>query len=170
MRTILVSAILAGSVSLALAQAPETMIANLANTDGEGVGTVTFEAMPSGLLRVIVEVSGVPEGVRGFHVHEVGACDAADGFQSAGGHYAGGHDHGLVEEGPHVGDFPNLHVPESGVLTVEYFTHGLSLGSDGENPLVDADGSAVVVHADPDDYVSQPSGNAGDRIACGVIE
>jgi Cu-Zn family superoxide dismutase len=161
----------AGTSSLALAQAPETMTADVMNAEGESVGTVTFAATPSGLVHVTAEFAGLPAGEHGFHVHEAGVCDASGGFESAGGHYSGGHDHGVMAEGGiHAGDFPNLHVPDSGTLTVEYFTDRISVGSDGENPLGDADGSAVIVHAGADDYTSQPAGDAGDRIACGVIE
>lgn len=175
MRTILATAALAGTMGLALAQSADTtttdtMTANLMNLDGESVGTVTFAATPSGMAHVTAELSGLEAGVRGFHVHEVGECDAAGGFESAGGHYAGDHEHGVVDGGPHPGDFPNIHIPESGVLTVEYFTDRISVGSDGENPLADADGSAVMIHSGADDYTSQPAGDAGDRIACGVIE
>ena len=73
-------------------------------------------------------------------------------------------------EGPHPGDFPNVNVGQDGVLKAEFFTDRLSLGDGGQNPLVDEDGSAVVVHAEPDDYASDPAGHAGDRIACGVVE
>lgn len=144
--------------------------ATMIGADGAQAGTVTFAQTPSGRLSVMVEMTGLPPGPHGFHVHETGACDPAGGFQSAGGHYAGGHAHGVMAaDGPHPGDFPNVHVGENGVLKVEFFADGLTI-SDGEFPLMDADGSAVVVHSDPDDYQSQPSGNAGARIACGVVE
>jgi superoxide dismutase, Cu-Zn family len=152
------------------AQAQEASAsANMIDAEERDVGTVTFQETKSGLLQVIVEMSGLPPGPHGFHVHETGECDPADGFESAGDHLAGGHEHGVgAEGGPHPGDFPNVHVGQDGVLKVEFFTDRLSL-RDGEAPLLDMDGSAVIVHADPDDYVSQPSGEAGDRIACGVI-
>jgi Cu-Zn family superoxide dismutase len=80
-------------------------------------------------------------------------------------------EHGVMAEGgPHPGDFPNVHVEENGVLQAEFFTDRLSMEEGGENTLFDEDGSAVVIHADPDDYSSQPSGEAGDRLACGVVE
>ncbi len=133
------------------------------------VGTVTFQSTRSGMLRVIVELTDLPPGTLGFHVHETGDCAIADSFASAGGHYAADASHGVEsEDGPHPGDFPNIHVAENGVVKVEFFTDRLSLG-DGENPLMDEDGSAVVVHSGPDDYTTQPSGESGDRIACGVI-
>lgn len=147
------------------------MSAEVMNLDGEALGTVTFEATPSGMTHVTADLEGLPPGVHGFHVHAVGECDASDGFKSAGGHYAGDKEHGIMAEGgPHPGDFPNVHVGDDGVLMVEYFTDALSVGSDGDNPLADEDGSAVMIHDGADDYTSQPAGDAGSRIACGVIE
>lgn len=154
----------------ALAQSPQSLSADVIDTDGTSIGTVTFTETASGVLHIVADVSGIAPGVHGFHVHEVGECDPADGFKSAGGHYAVGHEHGiLVEGGPHPGDLPNVHVGEDGLFQVELFDTNLTL-TGGEAPLTDADGSAVVIYADPDDYESQPSGAAGDRIACGVIE
>ncbi len=144
--------------------------ASMFDAQGQSVGTVTFSETKSGLLHVFVEIAGVQPGAHGFHVHETGKCDAADGFKSAGGHLAGGKDHGvLVEGGPHAGDFPNVHAGQDGVVKAEFFTDRLTLG-DGGNGLMDQDGSAVVLHSGPDDYTSQPAGDAGDRIACGVVE
>jgi Cu-Zn family superoxide dismutase len=149
----------------------ERMTARLATAGGEDVGTVSFERTPSGLTRVVVDVAGLPAGTRAMHVHETGVCDPATGFSSAGGHYAAGMAHGVGSEGgPHPGDFPNLEIPAGGAVKVEFFTDRIDVGANGEHPLADGDGSAVVIHAGADDYVSQPAGNAGDRIACGVIE
>lgn len=157
-------------VSAAHAQGA-TASANMINAEEKEVGTVTFNETGSGMLHVIVEMTDLPPGPHGFHVHETGECAVEGGFESAGGHYAGGREHGVESEnGPHPGDFPNVHVNQEGVLKVEFFTDRLSLSQDGDNPLMDADGSAVVVHSGQDDYTSQPSGDAGERIACGVIE
>jgi Cu-Zn family superoxide dismutase len=145
--------------------------AKMAGADGADAGTVTFTQTPSGILHVVVEMTNLAPGSHGFHIHEKGACDAAGGFESSGGHYSGGKEHGIMNpKGVHAGDFPNVHVGENGVLKAEFFTEQLSLGEGGENPLMDADGSAVVLHSDPDDYQSHPAGHAGKRIACGVIE
>lgn len=142
--------------------------ADMRSPDGSSLGTVTFNQTPSGYLHLIVEMQGLPPGPHGFHVHETGSCE--DDFKSAGGHYAGGKDHGVqAQNGPHAGDFPNVHVGQDGILKVEFFTERLSLDEGGQNPLMDADGSAVVIHGKQDDYASQPSGEAGDRIACGVV-
>jgi Cu-Zn family superoxide dismutase len=164
----LAAAALAFPVS-ALAQQSAT--ANVIDADGAQIGTVTFNATKSGMLHVVAELTDLPPGPHGFHVHEAGECDAEGGFESAGGHYAGDMDHGVMAEGgPHPGDFPNVNVGQDGVLKAEFFTERLSLEEGGDNPLLDEDGSSVVVHSGPDDYASQPSGDAGDRIACGVIE
>ncbi|MCV0394601.1 MAG: superoxide dismutase family protein [Rhizobiaceae bacterium] len=163
------------SAGIAAAQQPAPSgaeaSARMMNADGEEIGTVTFNQTKSGMLRLLVEISDLPPGPHGFHVHETGECEGD--FQSAGGHYAGAGDpeHGVEAEGGlHAGDFPNVHVGQDGVLKVEFFTDRLSLADDAETPLIDDDGSAVMIHSGPDDYASQPAGDAGDRIACGVIE
>jgi superoxide dismutase, Cu-Zn family len=99
----------------------------------------------------------------------VGACDPP-GFQSAGGHFNPlGWEHGFLNpRGPHAGDLPNIHVPAGGRLELEVLAPGLTLGP-GPTTLFDADGSALVIHEGVDDYRTDPTGNAGDRIACAVI-
>lgn len=145
--------------------------AKMAGADGADNGTVTFNQTKSGMLHIIVEMTNLAPGSHGLHIHEKGACDAAGGFESAGGHYAGGKEHGVNSgNGPHAGDLPNVHVGGNGVLKAEFFTDRLSLGEGGANPLMDEDGSSVMLHAEPDDYASDPAGHAGKRIACGVIE
>ena len=159
-------ALILGSAAASAADA----VADMKNADGESIGTVEFTATPSGALHVVWQLEGIPEGVHGVHVHETGDCSAPD-FMSTGGHLAGSAMHGvLVEGGPHPGDLPNAHVGADGVLAVEYFNDLLSLEGDGDGAMMDADGAGVIVHSDPDDYESQPSGEAGGRIACGVVE
>lgn len=152
-----------------LAAAPAmaaTVTARLAGTDGSDIGTVTVTDTPSGMAHATVELQGLPEGAHGIHIHETGDCSASD-FTSAGGHLAGDAAHGVMaEDGPHPGDLPNAHVPASGALTVEAFLPEFSV----EELMMDDDGSAFIVHAGPDDYESQPSGDAGSRLACGVFE
>lgn len=139
--------------------------ADLVDRDGETVGDVVLRQMPNGTL-LEVRLDGLQSGVHGFHVHETGACEPP--FDSAGGHYnPEDAEHGFATEGgPHAGDLPNVHVPDSGRIEVEMFTSFLTL----DDRLFDADGAAIIVHEGVDDYISQPSGAAGDRIACGVIE
>jgi superoxide dismutase, Cu-Zn family len=156
--------------SAAFAQEAATAFAAMKGVDGKDLGTVSFTETKSGMLRIVVEMTGLPPGPHGFHVHEKGACDTASKFETAGGHYSGGKEHGVDHEGgPHAGDLPNVNVGQDGVLKVEFFSDMLSI-TEGDNPLMDADGSAVILHANPDDYSTQPSGDAGDRIACGLVQ
>lgn len=146
--------------------------ARLKSQDGKDLGTVEFRSTPSGFMLITATATDLPPGKHAFHIHETGRCDPADGFKSAGGHLANGKKHGvLTEGGPHPGDLPNVVVSQDGQLNVEIFVNRLSVeGGWFENAgLFDDDGSAVVLHSGPDDYTSQPSGDAGDRIACGVI-
>jgi Cu-Zn family superoxide dismutase len=142
-----------------------------AQLEGEGIrGTVVMTETGSGTILVTLTAEGVPEGAHGFHVHETGACDAASGYESAGGHLAAGLEHGLAREGgPHPGDFPNVFAQGDGLVRAEFFTRGFTLGSEGQRRILDEDGSAVMLHAGADDYASQPAGDSGERIACGVL-
>lgn len=140
------------------------MTGELMNADGQNVGSVSVFGTQSGLVRANISVTDLAAGGHGIHFHETGSCEGD--FSSAGGHVAGDAQHGLVEGGPHPGDLPNGFVEEDGVLTYETFSTWLDIDRD----LVDEDGSALVIHAGPDDYESQPSGNSGDRVACAVLE
>ncbi len=140
--------------------------AELMNTDGEVVGTalVTESETDSGLV-VHVAVGNMTPGLHGLHIHTTGDCSAAD-FTSAGGHWnPEGFNHGVDSDppNPHAGDLPNLFIEDSGGGTID----AASAGSFDD--LMDADGSAIVIHEGEDDYVSQPSGDAGSRVACGVL-
>lgn len=145
--------------------------ARLTGLDGADHGTVTLTQTPNGVV-LKAEFQDLPEGVHGFHIHETGLCETETEFQSAGGHFQGVSDtHGfLVEGGPHSGDMPNIYVPENGALTIEVLNANISLDEDGDGYLMDEDGAAVMVHSGADDHESQPSGDAGGRIACGVVE
>lgn len=145
--------------------------AELHDREGRQVGKVTFRQTAAGGVLIVVNVAagGLPAGPHALHVHEKGAC--TPNFDAAGDHFdPGGHQHGaLAVRGAHAGDLPNLHIPQSGAYAVEIMADRLSLEPRAPGDLLDEDGSAIVVHAKPDDYKSQPSGAAGDRIACGVI-
>jgi Cu-Zn family superoxide dismutase len=162
--------VLAAALAAGPALAQEvTATASLKGTDGQDFGTVSFAETPAGVL-ITAELKGLPPGVHGFHLHEKGAC--TPDFKAAGGHFnPTGAEHGFMAEGgPHAGDMPNIHVPDSGSLTIEVLDPYISLKEGMEETLFDDDGTAVVIHAGADDYTSQPSGDAGDRIACGVVE
>jgi Cu-Zn family superoxide dismutase len=142
--------------------------ANLVNAQGQSVGTVRLVQEVDG-LKLDVQASGLPAGVHGIHIHETGTCTPPD-FTSAGGHFnPDAKQHGLRNpQGPHRGDLENLEVGADGTADREYKVTSVTL-NEGVSSLFDADGSAIVIHAGPDDYVSNPSGNSGARIACGVV-
>lgn len=150
----------------ATANRTRTAVAHLDPTQGNRAsGTVTF-VQEEGGIRVIANITGLKPGEHGFHIHEKGDCSAPDA-SSAGGHFNPTNDphadHGA--ERRHVGDFGNITATSAGVAHKEFLDKKLSF--DGPNSIV---GKGVIVHADPDDLTSQPSGNAGARVACGVIE
>lgn len=152
------------------AHAAEPMIhADVIDANGKTVGMVMLRQTPTGVL-VSADIKGIPAGEHGFHFHEKGVCDPAQKFTTAGAHFAaGGSQHGLlVQGGPHGGDMPNQNVGADGLLITEVLNTGVSL-QPGPHSLFDADGTALVIHASPDDYTSQPAGNAGARIACAVV-
>jgi superoxide dismutase, Cu-Zn family len=161
-------AVLVASLPL-LAFAAPSATATLKDAQGKTVGTATLTPAPGG-VKVAVSVSGVEPGQHGFHVHAVGKCEAPD-FKSAGGHFnPGAKEHGLENpKGSHAGDMPNLTVGADGTGKAEYLAHGASLEA-GAGSLLAKDGTAVVLHGAADDMKSDPAGNAGPRIACGVVE
>ncbi|GAA0869686.1 superoxide dismutase family protein [Brevundimonas basaltis] len=140
-------------------------VAILRTADGSAAGSATATDT-GGQVVIALSVQGLPPGQHGVHVHTTGRCDAP-GFDSAGGHWnPTNQKHGIEDpEGQHAGDMPNLTVAQDGRGTLEYRLEGASF--DG---LFDADGSAFVVHAGADDQRTDPSGDSGARIACGVFE
>jgi Cu-Zn family superoxide dismutase len=167
---------LAAAAMLALpasgwAQTELIAAAQLHDREGRPVGEVTFRQASAGgvLITASFVAGGLPAGPRALHIHETGACTPK--FDAAGDHFdPDDRQHGaLAARGAHAGDLPNLHIPERGPYVVEMRATRLSLEPRAPGNLLDDDGSAVVVHAKPDDYKSQPAGDAGDRIACGVI-
>jgi superoxide dismutase, Cu-Zn family len=163
------SLLLAGCASITSAPATDnTARTELRNATGQPVGTATLTQVGS-VVRVVLEVQGLPRGAHGVHVHAVGKCEGPD-FASAGGHFnPNGRQHGALNpQGAHAGDLPNLEVGADGKGRLESTTELMSLIG-GSTSIFDADGSALVVHAAPDDFRTDPTGNSGARIACGVI-
>jgi Cu-Zn family superoxide dismutase len=142
----------------------QSATAALAMADGTPAGTATATQTADGLT-INVSVTGIPAGPHGVHVHMTGKCEAPK-FESAGGHWnPESTEHGLDNpKGAHAGDMPNLVAAADGSGTLSF-----TLKSGTMAQLLDADGSAFVVHAGPDDQKTDPSGNSGDRIACGVF-
>jgi superoxide dismutase, Cu-Zn family len=143
---------------------PREAVALLQTAEGEPAGAATATALGE-TVTISLNVEGLPPGEHGVHVHMTGACEAPS-FESAGAHWnPATQPHGLEDPpGQHAGDMPNLTVAANGTGTLDYQLVGGMF--DG---LLDADGSAFVVHAMPDDQMTDPSGNSGDRIACGVF-
>ena len=144
-----------------------TATARMQGADGADMGTVTIEQGPHGLI-IQANVHGLTEGGHGFHIHAIGSCEPD--FKAAGGHLdLDDQSHGArVGEGSHTGDLPNIYAGPEGVARADVFTDGATLDGHAPHTLFDADGSAIVIHAGPDDYVDIAS--AGARVACGVIQ
>ena len=138
--------------------------ATLTTAAGQAVGTVTASATRGGVT-FTVDGRMLPAGVHGIHVHGVGQCEGPK-FASAGGHWnPTGRMHGKDNPaGPHQGDLPNLTIDAGGTGTLTYTVPGATLAG-----LLDADGAAFIIHANADDYRTDPAGASGDRIACGVF-
>ncbi len=169
--TLLTVALLVMGISMAFAAAKErqTAKAELKDAQGKAVGTARLTQLKNG-VRISLQVTGLPAGTHAFHIHNVGQCEAPD-FKSAGPHFnPEGKKHGLKNpEGPHAGDMPNFTVSAKGKGKTSYLDTRVTLGQ-GANSLFHEGGTALVIHEKADDDMTDPAGNAGNRIACGVIE
>lgn len=153
----------------ALGQEQTSHEAGFVDAAGQANGTAKLTAIASGGVLIELEATGLPPSTWvAFHVHETGQCDHATGHESAGGHFnPGSKEHGYQSaNGPHAGDMPNQYVGADGAVRAQVFSHSVTL-DEGDTGIV---GRALMIHAKADDYKSQPSGDAGERIACGVIE
>lgn len=144
--------------------------AEIKDATGQVVGKVAFKQTKTG-VDLTAKFTNLPQGVHAFHVHDVGKCDAPD-FKSAGPHFNPAHkQHGLMNpEGHHAGDMLNVTVDAKGKATYTATLEGVTLAGDGATSLFHKGGTAVVVHEKADDLKSDPAGNAGARIACGLVQ
>jgi superoxide dismutase, Cu-Zn family len=142
--------------------------ADIVNTQGQKIGTATIRPSGSG-VHINVEVSQLPPGVHGVHIHAVGKCEGP-AFTSAGAHFnPTSKKHGKDNpEGPHAGDLLNIEVATDGTGKASLSNSNVALGG-GPNSLFPSSGTALVIHEKPDDYKTDPAGDSGARIACGVI-
>lgn len=170
--TFLVGLVLAlASISPVMAAASKARaVARLALRDGRPAGTASFVATSHGVL-IELDLRGLTPGPHAIHIHTSGNCDAKVGFTSAGPDlsFEPTKLHGfLAPHGPHPGDLPNEFAAADGSLHASVISNAISLGN-GKKSIFDRDGASLIVHAKADDYVSQPAGNSGERVACGVI-
>jgi superoxide dismutase, Cu-Zn family len=168
---ILISGVAALCLSIAVLagqNAPSTAKADLVDSQGKKVGTAELTQTPEG-VKIALTVSELAPGQHAFHIHNVGKCEAPD-FKSAGPHFNPyNKKHGLKNpDGAHAGDMENIEVAADGTGKAQIVNKQVTL-ADGPNSLFHEGGTAIVIHASPDDNMTDPAGNAGARIACGVI-
>jgi superoxide dismutase, Cu-Zn family len=166
MRGTIVGVIVLAMMGIISAQGDQAK-ATLKDAQGQTVGEATLTETPHGVL-IHVNLTKGPTGVHAFHIHAVGKCEPP--FTSAGPHFnPENKQHGVENPmGMHAGDMPNIQVPSDGALMFDVFVPVVTLKA-GATSLLDADGSALIVHAKNDDYKSDPAGNAGDRVICGIV-
>ena len=159
-----------GAPSLAVASEPATASAVMIDRNGDEIGFANIMQGPHGIL-IHIRVSDLTPGKHGLHLHSAGVCNPEDGFTSSMGHVGKAPGaHGLMNpDGPEAGDLPNIFVGADGIGETELFTHLVSIGEGPGENLMDTDGSAFVIHENPDDHITQPIGGAGPRVACGVV-
>lgn len=157
-----------GLLSLGMAPPPPMARAVLRDAHGAEVGSASFSEV-SGGVRIVMQVHGLSPGIHAMHLHSACKCEGPD-FTSAGPHFnPDGKKHGRKNpEGTHAGDLPNIEVGQDGKVTVDVVAPGVNLG-EGTHSLLSGAGTSLIIHAKPDDEVTDPAGNAGARLVCGPI-
>ena len=165
-KLILISSVLALFAACATTKGPMAMVMLEPTAGNDARGMVHFQDMGGGTIEVKADLINVPAGVHGFHVHDKGDC--GDNGNAAAGHFnPTGAPHGAPDAASHhAGDFGNVTADAKGEVHTTFTTHSITITA-GPNCVV---GRAIILHANPDDLTSQPSGNAGPRIACGIAE
>jgi Cu-Zn family superoxide dismutase len=157
------------SVPLVATAAPATVTVKLANSAGKAVGTATLTDTDKG-VKIDLDLTGLPPGDHAIHVHETAKCEGPD-FKSAGGHFNPDKKHHGMEskDGPHAGDMPNFTADAKGNAKTSLVAPNVNLKSGDAHSVFAGGGTALVVHEKADDMKTDPAGNAGSRIACGII-
>ena len=170
MRLALTSVVAAVALALPVNAAEKSF--DVIGSSGSSIGGVALKSGPHGTtITVSISKQGLRPGWHGIHIHQVGNCEDHGKFEMSKGHVnPGGKQHGLHNpDGPHPADLPNIYAHTDGSVNAELFAPGVFLSGSKGN-LLDDDGSAIVIHAYPDDHMTQPIGGAGPRVACAVIK
>lgn len=154
----------------AVAKSKDTLVVHLKNSDGQDAGTAKFKQLKDGRLEIKLSLKNIYFGEHAVHIHEHPVCDAPD-FKGAGAHFnPSGREHGLENpKGHHNGDLPNISIGEDHMGEATFKVNYLSLDPSASNSILANGGTAIVVHLHADDMKTDPSGESGNRIACGVI-